>query len=161
VSDAFGPGGPDQEPSEEEVRAYLAQLRGAPAEQVVAEVLSALLNAAQVKLGRRDGRLLLDLSASVLDGAREHLPAEFLQQVDGVLSQLRVTQVDAEKEVASATAQGHEEPNDLGAPREGVTDGADPAPTGEVAGTPPTSPPASPPREDPPSAASRLWVPGR
>jgi hypothetical protein len=161
VSDAFGPGGPDQEPSEEEVRAYLAQLRGAPAEQVVAEVLSALLNAAQVKLGRRDGRLLLDLSASVLDGAREHLPAEFLQQVDGVLSQLRVTQVDAEKEVASATAQGHEEPNDLGAAREGVTDGADPAPTGEAAGTPPTSPPASPPREDPPSAASRLWVPGR
>jgi hypothetical protein len=161
VSDAFGPGGQDQEPSEEEVRAYLAQLRGAPAEQVVAEVLSALLNAAQVKLGRRDGRLLLDLSASVLDGAREHLPAEFLQQVDGVLSQLRVSQVDAEKEVASATAQGHEEPNDLGAAREGVTDGADPAATGGPAGTPPTSPPTSPPREDPPSAASRLWVPGR
>jgi hypothetical protein len=162
VSDAFGPGGPGQEPSEEEVRAYLSQLRGAPAEQVVAEVLSALLNAAQVKLGRRDGRLLLDLSASVLDGARAHLPAEFLEQVDGALSQLRVTQVEAAGEVAAARAQGHEEPNDLGASRPGAAgpadDAGDPA-SGDQASSPPPSP--APPREDPPSAASRLWVPGR
>jgi hypothetical protein len=166
VSDAFGPGGPDQEPSEEEVRAYLSQLRGAPAEQVVAEVLSALLNAAQVKLGRRDGRLLLDLSASVLDGARAHLPAEFLEQVDGVLSQLRVTQVEAEGEVAAAKAQGHEEPNDLGGARtpEAGPGGDAGGTTGDdAAATPPsTAPPSTaPPREDPPSAASRLWVPGR
>jgi hypothetical protein len=168
VSDAFGPGGPggpggpDQEPSEEEVRAYLGQLRGAPAEQVVAEVLSALLNAAQVKLGRRDGRLLLDLSASVVDGAREHLPAEFLEQVDGVLSQLRVTQVEAEREVASATEQGHEEPNDLGAPRQastGQAPGAS-APGGDAPAAP-TPPPAASPQQEPPSGGSRLWVPGR
>jgi hypothetical protein len=162
VSDAFGPGGPGQEPSEEEVRAYLSQLRGAPAEQVVAEVLSALLNAAQVKLGRRDGRLLLDLSASVLDGARAHLPAEFLEQVDGALSQLRVTQVEAESEVAAAKAQGHEEPNDLGESRSVEGAPASDAPSDTSDGPAATPPPATaPPREDPPSAASRLWVPGR
>lgn len=166
MSDAFGPpGGPEQEPSEEEVRAYLSQLRGAPAEQVVAEVLSALLNAAQVKLGRRDGRLLLDLSASVLDGARAHLPAEFLEQVDGVLAQLRVTQVEAEGEVAAAMAQGHEEPNDLGgsggpsgAAAEAGAASDDPTATSRPASAPPRPGPS---REEPPSAASRLWVPGR
>jgi hypothetical protein len=150
VSDAAGPG---QQPSEEEVRAYLGQLRGAPAEQVVAEVASALLNAAQVKLGRKDGRLLLDLAGTVVDGAREHLPAELVEQVDQVVAQLRVAQVEAEREVAEAAQQGHQEPNDLGAP---------PSDAGPAAGdggeAPP--PPSSPAPSSPPSQGSRLWTPG-
>ncbi|MEX1177609.1 MAG: hypothetical protein WEB09_04025 [Nitriliruptor sp.] len=156
MSDVPGTG-TGEEPSEEEVRAYLSQLRGAPAEQVVAEVISALLNAAQVKLGRRDGRMLLDLSAGIVDGARQHLPTELLQQVDDVLAQLRVAQVDAEREVAQAAEQGHAEPNDLGS---GGGQGG--APAAAAAGdNPDPSTPSSPPREDPPSAGSRLWVPGR
>ncbi|MEX1162299.1 MAG: hypothetical protein WEB03_01840 [Nitriliruptor sp.] len=154
MSDVPGPG---EQPSEEEVRAYLSQLRGAPAGQVIAEVISALLNAAQVKLGRRDGRLLLDLSASVVDGARPHLPAEMLQQVDDVLAQLRVAQVEAEREVAEAAAQGHVEPDDLGdaaAAPAGSGGGATAAT--QSAGGAPTSPP-----DEPPAAGSRLWVPGR
>jgi hypothetical protein len=150
VSDASGPG---EQPSEEEVRAYLGQLRGAPAEQVVAEVVSALLNAAQVKLGRRDGRLLLDLAVGVVDGSRAHLPAELLEQVDQVLAQLQVAQVEAEREVAAAAEQGHEEPGDLGSgPRPASSDapGSAEAPAA-----------AAPPPEDPPAAGSRLWVPGR
>ncbi len=157
MSDPRGPGGqPSEQPSEEEVRAYLGQLRAAPAEQVVAEVLSALLNAAQVKLGRRDGRLLLDLSATLVDGARDHLPAEMVQQVDDALAQLRVAQVDAEREVAAAAEQGHQEPGDLGGSRGAGGDAGAPA-------EPPASatPPSSPPRQDPPAGGSRLWVPGR
>lgn len=154
MSDASGPAGqPSEQPSEEEVRAYLSQLRGAPAEQVVAEVVSALLNAAQVKLGRRDGRLLLDLAAGVMDGAREHLSAELGQQVDQVLAQLRVAQVEAEREVATAAEQGHREPGDLGG-EPGEADG------GEAPRPSPGESP-TPPRQDPPAGGSRLWVPGR
>lgn len=123
------PGGAEQ-PSEEEVQAYLSQLREAPVEQVVAEVLSALLNAAQVKLGRADGRLLLDLSAGTVDAARDQLPAELTDQVDEALAQLRVAQVEAENELK----------------------GEAPAPAAEAGGP---SAPAS--AADP---ASRLWVPG-
>jgi hypothetical protein len=153
VSDAAGPG---HQPSEEEVRAYLGQLRGAPAEQVVAEVASALLNAAQVKLGRKDGRLLLDLAAGVIDGAREHLSGDLVEQVDQVVAQLRVAQVEAEREVAAAGEQGHQEPNDLGA---GPVDA--PADAGAQDRAAEGAPPASPPPATPPSQGSRLWVPGR
>ncbi|WP_052667382.1 hypothetical protein [Nitriliruptor alkaliphilus] len=163
MSDASGPLGPSggqpggpsgDQPSEEEVRAYLGQLRAAPAGQVVAEVVSALLNAAQVKLGRRDGRLLLDLSVGVVDGARPHLPAELLEQVDQVLAQLQLAQVEAEREVAAAAAQGHQEPGDLGG------DSGD-TPPGAAPGADATSPPPASPPQDPPGAGSRLWVPGR
>jgi hypothetical protein len=149
VSDQPGQPGQQGEPSEEEVRAYLGQLRTAPVEQVVAEVISAMLNAAQVKLGRKDGRLLLDLATSTVEGARAHLPSELVDQVDDVLAQLRVAQVDAEREVAEAAQQGHHEEGDLTAGGPGTT---------AQAGADPASPP---PPEDPPSAASRLWVPGR
>ncbi|MFA9445605.1 hypothetical protein [Egicoccus sp. AB-alg6-2] len=131
-----------QEPSEEEVRAYLGQLRAAPVEQVVAEVASALLNAAQVKLGRQDGRLLLDMVAGLTEQGRSRLPEELTSQLDQALSQLRLAQVEAEREVQQATAQGHTEEGDLDA------DGA----------APPAAAPETPPQT--PSAASRLWVPG-
>lgn len=146
MSDAAGPG---QQPSEEEVRAYLGQLRGAPAEQVVAEVASALLNAAQVKLGRKDGRLLLDLASGVVDGSREHLSSDLVEQVDQVVAQLRVAQVEAEREVAEAATQGHEEPNDLGS-----------ASGGEVPAAPPGPPPTRQAPSAPPAQGSRLWTPG-
>jgi hypothetical protein len=157
------PPGAEGEPTEEEVRAYLGQLRAAPVDQVVAEVASALLNAAQVKLGRRDGRLLLDLAADLAERTRGVLPDELTGQVDQALTQLRLAQVEAEKEVAAAAQQGHVEPDDLGG---GPGAAAAPTPpadagTGDQSGSPATPPP---PRQDPPSgggAGSRLWVPGR
>lgn len=146
VSDPFagapGAGQPAaDQPSEEEVRAYLSQLREAPVEQVIAEVLSALLNAAQVKLGRSDGRLLLDVAAGVVDEGREQLPDELTDQVDDVLAQLRVAQVDAEQELAGAAAGGQE-------------------PAGEPAAAPEAGA-APPPSAGPSDPSSRLWVPGR
>ena len=141
----------DQEPSEEEVRAYLGQLRAAPVEQVVAEVASALLNAAQVKLGRQDGRLLLDVTAAMAEQGRGRLPDELLSQVDQALAQLRMAQVEAEREVSQAASQGHVEEGDL--PDDDAA--AAPAPDGPAAGDGP------PPQTPPSSAASRLWVPGQ
>jgi hypothetical protein len=134
------------EPTEEEVRAYISQLRGAPVDQVIAEVSSALINAAQVKLGRKDGRLLLDVVGAVTEQLRGQVDDELPRQLDDVLAKLRMAQVEAEKEVAQ---QGAPEPNDLG---------STPTPPGEA-------PPAQ--ASDTPSAdtagggaASRLWTPG-
>lgn len=147
--DASGSG----QPSEEEVRAYLSQLRQAPAEQVLAEVLSGLLNAAQVKVGRRDGRLLIDASATLIDEVRDHLSEDLRSQVDEVLGQLRTAQVEGEREVASARAQGQDEPNDLGAEGE-------PAPSGQSQGQ--SGQQDQPGQAGQPSgeAAKRLWTPG-
>lgn len=163
-----GPGGPGAggQPSEEELRAALGQLRAAPVDQIVAEVASALLNAAQVKLGRRDGRLLIDTTALLTDQVRPHVPAELVRQLDEVLNQLRLAQVEAEREVAAATAQGHEEPNDLGAAptsTPGAGDGTPGADEGESPGGSPSAggPGATPPPGGPGSKTSRLWVPGR
>lgn len=148
-------GAPGGQPSEEEVRAYIAQLRGAGIDQILAEVLSSLLNAAQVKLGRRDARVLLDTTAAMVQQTRSVLPDELTTQVDDVLGQLRMAQVQAEPEVAEAVAQGQVEPNDLpangGAPATGG-DGTDQAPA-------PASSPAQPATGQ--DTASRLWVPGQ
>lgn len=149
-----GAGGAEgQQPSEEEVRQYLAQLRQAPAEQVIAEVLSGLLNAAQVKVGRRDGRLLIDLSTTLIEGAREHVSDELSGQVDEVLGQLRMAQVEGEQEVNAARAQGQQEPNDLG------SDGEPPAGEATTQQATPPQQPATPTthQQDP---GKRLWTPG-
>ena len=127
----------NQQPTEQEIRQYLSQLRGTPAEQVVSEILYGLLNAAQAKLGRRDGRLMIDLSGLVLDHARRFLPAGHATQLDQMLGQLRIGQVHAENEVA---AKSEAEPNDLA----------------EVP-TPPTAAQPAPPQRPVP----KLWVPGQ
>jgi hypothetical protein len=86
------------------------QLRSAPAEQIVAEAFFLLLNGAQVKLGRRDARLLIDLNTVMLDYARPYLPDALVKQVEQSLGQLRLGQVSAESAVA---AKAEPEPNDL------------------------------------------------
>jgi len=98
------------EPTEEEMRAYLQELRDTPVGQVLTEVLSVLLNAAQVKLGRHDGRLVLDTVALLTDATKDALPKEIVSQLQGALSQLRLAQVEAEKQ------RDPNEPNDLAAP---------------------------------------------
>lgn len=136
--------------SEAQTREYLAQLRSAPAGQLVTELLSGLLNAAQVKLGRRDARLLIDVSGLVLDHTRPHLEPELVRQADQILSQLRLGQVRAEQAAGPGGGPGQPEPNDLAAP---------PAPRSGLPADRGT-PPASSARPEP-KAASRLWLPGR
>jgi hypothetical protein len=137
--ETMGPdGSPGQEQgrSAEEIREYVRRLRSLPVEQVLSDVMFSLLNAAQVKLGRRDARLLIDVTAVALEHVRPYLPAELTTQADEVLGQLRLGQVGAE---------GH-----AGEPEENDLDRV-PAPPASGAAAPP---PAGP-------APSRLWVPGR
>jgi hypothetical protein len=128
-------------PTEEEVRAYVDKLRVAPAEQILAEMLYTAINAAQVKLGRRDARLFIDFSALMQQRLGDYLSAEIVTQVEQAIGQLRMAQVQAEREVAS----GEPEDNDIDRMPTGIAGGDD----------------SPPPSQEPPSAGSTLWVPGR
>src|SRR5262249_23340245 len=106
VVDTAGPGdGPEQERarSAEDAREYVQQMRSLPVEQILGDVVFSMLNAAQVKLGRRDARLLIDVSSVVLEHARPYLPGELTEQVDQVLGQLRLGQVSAEGHASQAS----------------------------------------------------------
>lgn len=133
-------------PTEAEMQQMLAQMREAPAEQVLVEVINALLQASQVKLGRPDARILIDAVAAMAEAVQGRADASLLDQVGQAVSQLRLAQVEAEG------ADGAEQPTGEDGP---------PAP----ADTPPAGGgPAAPPAEAPPAAGgqpSRLWVPGR
>lgn len=138
--DTAGPGSgaaDERARAAEDVREYAQRLRALPVEQLIADVLFSLLNAAQVKLGRRDARLLIDLSAVAHQHAGAYLSDELSKQIDQVLGHLRLAQVSAE---GQASGPGEPEENDLDRV---------PAPPAGAA-----QPPAAPP-------PSKLWVPGR
>lgn len=127
------------------MRDYAQRLRTTPAEQVISDLLFTTLNAAQVKLGRKDARLLIDLSTVMHDHARNFVSAELAKQIDQVLGQLRLGQVSAENRVRQ---RGETEPNDL-----------DRIPTPPATGDRHVQEPA--PASPPASGSSKLWVPGR
>ena len=102
--------GQEQAQSAEQAREYVRRMRALPVDQVIGEVLFSLLNAAQVKLGRRDARLLIDVSSVAHEHARPYLPGELSRQIDQVLGQLRMGQVSAE---GHASQQEEPEQNDL------------------------------------------------
>lgn len=141
---------PQDGPSEDEVRAYLAQMRGAPVDQIIAELVQGLLNAAQVKLGRQDSRLLIDLVATINDRVRTVADKQLVGQVDQALAQLRLAQVEAEREVGQAAAEGHAEPNDVAAAPGGAANDGGQAAAAESPGQQP----------DPSSPLNKLWIPG-
>jgi hypothetical protein len=60
-----GPSGADQGDKRpaEDAREDARRLRSLPVDQVLGNVLFSLLHAAQVKLGRQDARLLIDVTA--------------------------------------------------------------------------------------------------
>ncbi len=142
-------------PSEEEVRAYLAQLRQAGIGDIVGQAFSLVASAAEVKLGRRDARVLIDIVASMADLTGPHVEDRLRQQMQQALNQLRLGQVEAESELAKLRAEGKLPPQETGdLPAEATAPGG--GQTGPAAGreAPKTS-------ERPSSAASRLWIPGR
>ena len=107
-----GPGsaGQGDERSAEDAREYARRLRSLPVDQVLGDLLVSLLHAAQVKLGRRDARLLIDVTAVAHEHVRPYLSGELTRQIDQGLGQLRLGQVSAERR---ASQQGRPEENDL------------------------------------------------
>ena len=152
--------GGGQQPSEEQIRAYLAQLRQAAPDELVAQAFSVLASGAEVKLGREDARLLIDAAAALAESVGDRVDDDLSQQMTTALNQLRVAQVDAEKQLTKLRDEGK-------LPPEEEATLADDAATGEPSG-------AAPSAEDQPGqaepgqqqrgsgdAASRLWIPGR
>ena len=132
--------------SEHDARELVERLRSAPAEEIITDVFSTLLSTAQVKLGRRDARLFIDLCAQTLEHAGGYVPEHLVKQVEAALGQLRLAQVRAENE----RGQGEPEPNDLSqAPTPPKVGNRDEAGSGQPAGQPTAAP------------ASKLWIPGR
>lgn len=145
-----------QEPTEEEVRAYVEQLREADAADLVVQAYTMLGTGAEVKLGRPDARVLIDAMAGVVQAAGRSLPEQLVSQLATGVGQLQSAQVQAEQHVAAG---------------DGAQDGAG-APGAPAAAGPAVQPtPAAPdggaerPRTEPappaPNPADRLWIPGR
>jgi hypothetical protein len=114
VVDTAGPSGAGQADSQptEDASEYVRRLRSLPVAEVVGDALFGLLQAAQVKLGRKDARLLIDITAVAHEHARPYLPGELARQIDQILGQLRLGQVSAE---TRAGQQDRPEDNDLDA----------------------------------------------
>ena len=140
TGDSQQPGRADT--AEPDAGELVERLRSAPAEEIITDLFSTLLSTAQVKVGRRDARLFIDLCAQVLEYAGRYLPEELGNQVEAALGQLRLAQVRAESEVA----KGEPEPNDL-------SQIPTPPTAGNRAGADSGNQSASP--------SSKLWVPGR
>ena len=106
---AAGPGDAEHEAERpaEDPGEFVRRIRSLPVDQVIGDVLFSLLQAAQVKVGRRDARLLIDVTAVAHEHARRYLPGDLTKQIDQVLAQLRMAQVSAEGKA------GQPEENDL------------------------------------------------
>jgi len=138
--DNLQPGSADT--SENDARELVERLRSAPAEEIITDLFSTLLSAAQVKLGRRDARIFIDLCAQALEYAGRYVPDELGKQVETALGQLRLAQVSAEDKVA----QGEPEPSDLSqTPTPPTFGNRVEADAGHQSASP----------------TSKLWVPGR
>lgn len=120
---------PENPSEEEDARRLVEQLRSAPAESVIADVFSTLLTAAEVKLGRRDARLFIDLCNAVLEHTAGYVSDDLGSQVEKALGRLRLGQVSAESQRGT---KRDPEPNDLGrVPTPPTTPGPAEAPTGD------------------------------
>lgn len=133
------------QPSPEEMRAYLEQLRESDPAGLIAEAFNLLATGAQVKLGRTDARVLIDALGAVVQATQSSLPAELVEQMAQGVTQLQLAQVQAEREAAGA------------APAAATPGGEGAGPVAAPAGT---GQPADPGGADK-RMTDRLWVPGR
>lgn len=136
--------GGDQQPSEEELRAQLEQLRGMQPGEFVAQAFNVLATGAQAKLGEADARLLIDAIGGLVQAIGDQMPDELATPMRNGLSQLQTAQVQAERGEQTGEPES----------------GADPA----AGGQPSTGDPGNPQAgqgEGGQRMTDRLWVPGR
>jgi hypothetical protein len=130
------------EPTEEELRAYLLELRQADPAEFVMQAVNILVTGAQAKIGMADGRLLIDALSGLVDGAVSGLPQELAAALGQAVAQLQTAQVQAEAQLGGAS------------PAEGGTPSAPGAPSGAPAAQPTVSEPKQ-------KMTDRLWIPGQ
>ncbi|MEX0658807.1 MAG: hypothetical protein WD080_06700, partial [Egibacteraceae bacterium] len=137
------------QPTQEEMEAYLAQLREAEPAELVAQAYTMLGTGAEVKLGRPDARVLIDAMGALTEAVAGGVAEDLTTRMRNGVVQLQTAQVQAERE-AGGEAPAPAAPGSPSSHAPG--------------GTPPT---ASEPSRQPPGQsqgqkpADRLWIPGR
>lgn len=137
-------------PTEEEMRAYLENLRDAQPVEILVQSFGLLATAANVKIGQPDARVLIDGMAALLDATAGAMPDQIVGQMRETVQQLQLAQVQAERDAAGAAATA-----DTGAPSGAGSASSEGQPDADVAQ------PQQQPQQQRPDAASRLWIPGR
>lgn len=99
----------EQQLSEEELRAYLAQLREAPVVDMLGQAYAMLGSWAEAKLGRRDARPLIDAMNSLVQGAGAGLPEDLAKRMRDGIAQLQMAQVQAEQQLAGEQQSVHDQ----------------------------------------------------
>jgi hypothetical protein len=127
-------------PTEEEMRAYLESMRAAQPVEIIVQSFGILATAAEVKLGQRDARVLIDGMEALLNATAGNMPGEIVDRMRQTVHQLQLGQVQAERAGAGDARTAGEAP---------AADRADQqAPPGQ-------------PQQQHSDPASRLWIPGR
>jgi len=137
------------QPSEEELQAYLEQLRSTPTEEVLVQSFNMLAMAAQAKLGLRDARTLIDAMDAV-QKAGAASTGQIGQQMASAVGQLKMAQVEAERQQTA-------EAGDAETGQEPETD----AGRGGGAPEPPSAGADQAPGAGGQRMTDRLWIPGR
>lgn len=150
MADPTQAGGGDR-PSEEEMQQYLEQLRAADPTEIVAQAFNMLATGAQVKIGRPDGRTLIDTLDAIANSVRSRLPDDVVDQMQQGVSQLQQMQVQAEQEDQGAAAEGQDATAGTSQPG-----GGQPQP-----GSPQGGQQQGDQQQGDQRMTSRLWVPGQ
>lgn len=157
------------EPSAEELQAYLTRLREADAREIVIQAYTLLGTGAEVKLGRRDARILIDAMAGLAQAVGPALGDEVATGMQGGVRQLQLAQVEAERQAAgqagtapagaaAGQAAGQVPPAQTAAAPGAAAPGA--AAPGQAGPTPGPGQQPGGDGEDQ-RMTDRLWIPGR
>lgn len=149
MSESTGASDQGEQPSDEDVQAYVEQLRGAEPQDIIAQAYTMLGTGAEVKLGREDARVLIDAMEAITSAAEQRLSGDLPERMRNGVVQLQTAQVQAERQQA------------------GEAEGAGQAEQGQQAGGPQApgqeqqSASQGQQGDQGKSAAERLWIPGR
>lgn len=133
----------EQQPSEEEIEAYYAQLREAPIGELLMQCVGMLAAGAEAKLGRPDARPLIDGMAALVQLGGSAF-GESTEQLTQAVAQLQMAQVQVERQMAAQAGGTPADGSAAAAPQAG------PAAQAPAAPTPPQ-----------PNPVDKLWIPGR
>lgn len=161
--------GSAQQPSQEELQAYLQQLQSAEPAEIVAQAFQILAMGAEVKIGRPDARVLIDSLAGLTQAAQQSLPQDLVSGMQNAVRQLQMAQVQGEQAQAGASADSEQEQPGAAAGAQQPAGGR-PEPGAPDARQQPQGPPAGgrqqggqggPTGQGGQSMTDRLWIPGR
>lgn len=151
MSESTGASEQGEQPSDEDVQAYVEQLRGAEPQDIIAQAYTMLGTGAEVKLGRQDARVLIDAMEALTSAAEQRLSGDLPERMRNGVVQLQTAQVQAERQAGQEEGAG-EGGDQAGRPPQDQ-EGQQAAAQGQQG--------QGQQGQQGKSAAERLWIPGR